>query len=248
MTEGPRRAARPSATERRTDASSAPEVPNGPVGRKGWGATNVGAAPRTMAAPGLPGAAPHEGSVVHRLRRYGLRTGGLVVDSVRTTDRDGPKRVPAVAFTDVWATGWTATSAASRPRPTRCGGCGKQAPGSRPRRRQPDGRGPGGVPRDVPRPRSRGKSRRMAQLPGGGRPFCGGCMRVEVMGAAARGAPSGARGIARAATTNPPPAYDLPQHGATRRRSLLSSQRELRVGKISLPAPRRSMLQVGQGS
>ncbi|MFF4308959.1 DUF3592 domain-containing protein [Streptomyces sp. 900105755] len=61
---------------------------------------NFGAVLCTVAGLGLLVAAVHEASVVHRLRRHGVRTWGLVVDNVRTTDRNGPKWVPVVAFTD----------------------------------------------------------------------------------------------------------------------------------------------------
>ncbi|MFF3984715.1 DUF3592 domain-containing protein [Streptomyces sp. NPDC001601] len=61
---------------------------------------SFGAVLCTVAGLGLLVAAVHEGSVVHRLRRHGVHTWGLVVDNVRTTDRNGPKWVPVVAFTD----------------------------------------------------------------------------------------------------------------------------------------------------
>ncbi|MFK0284290.1 DUF3592 domain-containing protein [Streptomyces sp. NPDC090499] len=61
---------------------------------------NFGAVLCTVAGLGLLVAAVREGTVVHRLRRHGVHTWGLVVDNVRTTDRDGPKWVPVIAFTD----------------------------------------------------------------------------------------------------------------------------------------------------
>ncbi|MFD4601391.1 DUF3592 domain-containing protein [Streptomyces sp. NPDC058464] len=61
---------------------------------------NIGAVLCTVAGLGLFVAAAHEGRVVHRLRRHGVQTWGLVVDNVRTTDSDGPKWVPVIAFTD----------------------------------------------------------------------------------------------------------------------------------------------------
>ncbi|MGY4928120.1 DUF3592 domain-containing protein [Streptomyces sp. 900105755] len=61
---------------------------------------SFGAVLCTVAGLGLLVAAVHDASVVHRLRRHGVHTWGLVVDNVRTTDRNGPKWVPVVAFTD----------------------------------------------------------------------------------------------------------------------------------------------------
>ncbi|TXS40880.1 DUF3592 domain-containing protein [Streptomyces sp. uw30] len=44
--------------------------------------------------------AVREGFQMRRLRIEGIRTHGVVVDNVRTTDSDGPMWVPVIAFTD----------------------------------------------------------------------------------------------------------------------------------------------------
>ncbi|MGW2958446.1 DUF3592 domain-containing protein [Streptomyces sp. NPDC001220] len=54
----------------------------------------------TVVGLGLLGFAVRESAVVVRLRRHGLRTRGVVVDNVRTNDRQGPKWIPVIAFTD----------------------------------------------------------------------------------------------------------------------------------------------------
>ncbi|MER5527945.1 DUF3592 domain-containing protein [Streptomyces sp. NPDC002677] len=54
----------------------------------------------TLVGLGLLAFAVRESAVVMRLRRHGLRTRGVVVDNVRTNDRQGPKWIPVIAFTD----------------------------------------------------------------------------------------------------------------------------------------------------
>ncbi|MFD8814380.1 DUF3592 domain-containing protein [Streptomyces sp. NPDC059627] len=61
---------------------------------------NFGAVLCTVVGLGLLGVAMREGTVVRRLRRHGVRTWGVVVDNVRTSNGDGPKWTPVIAFTD----------------------------------------------------------------------------------------------------------------------------------------------------
>ncbi|MFE4964722.1 DUF3592 domain-containing protein [Streptomyces sp. NPDC056660] len=61
---------------------------------------NFGAVLCTVVGLGLLGFAVRESAVVGRLRRRGVRTWGVVVDNVRTNDREGPKWIPVIAFTD----------------------------------------------------------------------------------------------------------------------------------------------------
>ncbi|MER5521524.1 DUF3592 domain-containing protein [Streptomyces sp. NPDC002763] len=61
---------------------------------------NFGAVLCTVVGLGLLGFAVRESAVVGRLRRHGVRTWGVVVDNVRTNDREGPKWIPVIAFTD----------------------------------------------------------------------------------------------------------------------------------------------------